>query len=441
METNEVGEVISYEEYHPFGTSAYRVARSGTNLSLKRYRFTNKERDDETGLYYFGVRYYAAWLGRWTSSDPGGFVDGLNMYVYVRNNPVNGVDILGYETDPPPYTLQGENAQGGSVYKDNRYDGAFKVITSEGGEYFKNSEGRFWAKPDGKEWVEQDEGLMLELGITEMFDVTRASDKIAILSNIKTKPFIKKPNTWVTRKDHPTLSEKIQKNGFESKARQLYSDGRTTIAEHVLGEKLNGSNRISVSENFKGSGNHEGTLWGIDLEGVQNEGYKYTNHQEVIKAVETYAHENNITETKRITDWHEKGGGSPIESEGLIEGAVPNKFIYTEGQMHVTEFMKNSKFVKGGNLLGIIVSGVELTDAAMESWNTSDPKPFAAEGVRQAGGWGASIAAGSAAFWATGALSLTGPQGVAFVLGSTLLAGYLGYQGADAAADHFIHKN
>jgi RHS repeat-associated protein len=102
LETNETGQVISYEEYHPFGTSAYRVAKSGTDLSLKRYRFTGKERDDETGLYYFGVRYYAAWLGRWTSSDPGDFVDGLNLYVYVRNNPVNGVDALGYETDPPP---------------------------------------------------------------------------------------------------------------------------------------------------------------------------------------------------------------------------------------------------------------------------------------------------------------------------------------------------
>jgi RHS repeat-associated protein len=60
METNEIGQVISYEEYHPFGTSAYRTAKSNTDLSLKRYRFTNKERDDETGLYYFGVRYYAA---------------------------------------------------------------------------------------------------------------------------------------------------------------------------------------------------------------------------------------------------------------------------------------------------------------------------------------------------------------------------------------------
>lgn len=88
LETDANGAVISYEEYHPYGTSAYRSARPGVDLSLKRYRFSGKERDDETGLYYFGARYYAAWLGRWTSSDPAGFVDGLNLFKYCRNNPV-----------------------------------------------------------------------------------------------------------------------------------------------------------------------------------------------------------------------------------------------------------------------------------------------------------------------------------------------------------------
>jgi RHS repeat-associated protein len=78
------------------------VARSGTDLILKRYRFTNKERDDERGLYYFGVRYYAAWLGRWTSSDPGGFVDGLNLYRYTRNNPFNLVGQEWFAAEPPP---------------------------------------------------------------------------------------------------------------------------------------------------------------------------------------------------------------------------------------------------------------------------------------------------------------------------------------------------
>jgi RHS repeat-associated protein len=88
IETDGAANIISYEEYHPFGTSAYRVSKSGVDLSLKRYRFSGKEYDDETGFYYFGARYYAPWLGRWTSSDPAGFIDGANLYRYCRNTPV-----------------------------------------------------------------------------------------------------------------------------------------------------------------------------------------------------------------------------------------------------------------------------------------------------------------------------------------------------------------
>jgi RHS repeat-associated protein len=99
LETNEDAELISYEEYHPYGTTAYSTYVNSHRYSTKRFRFTNKERDDETGLYYFGVRYYAAWLGRWTSSDPGDFIDGLNLYRYVRNSPVNLTDPDGMSPD------------------------------------------------------------------------------------------------------------------------------------------------------------------------------------------------------------------------------------------------------------------------------------------------------------------------------------------------------
>ncbi|PTQ98228.1 RHS repeat-associated protein [Mucilaginibacter yixingensis] len=100
LETDDAGHIISYEEYHPFGTSAYRVSKPGTDFSLKRYRFSGKERDDETGFYYFGARYYAAWLGRWTSSDPGGFVSGFNLFKYCSNSPVLFQDPNGKDDNP-----------------------------------------------------------------------------------------------------------------------------------------------------------------------------------------------------------------------------------------------------------------------------------------------------------------------------------------------------
>ncbi|MGN6568378.1 MAG: RHS repeat-associated core domain-containing protein, partial [Flavipsychrobacter sp.] len=61
---------ISYEEYYPFGSTSFQSGRSAAEVSLKRYRYTAKERDEETGLYYHGARYYAPWLGRWIAVDP-----------------------------------------------------------------------------------------------------------------------------------------------------------------------------------------------------------------------------------------------------------------------------------------------------------------------------------------------------------------------------------
>src|SRR5262249_58005375 len=82
------GALITYEEFHPFGTSAFQGGRSAAEVSLKRYRYTGKERDEETGLCYFGARYSACWLGRWLSPDPAELAEGVDVYVYVGNNPV-----------------------------------------------------------------------------------------------------------------------------------------------------------------------------------------------------------------------------------------------------------------------------------------------------------------------------------------------------------------
>ena len=76
LELSEDAEVITYEEYHPYGTSSYRAANAAIDVSPKRYRHTGKERDEETGLYYHEARYYGCWLARWTAADPIGLQGG-----------------------------------------------------------------------------------------------------------------------------------------------------------------------------------------------------------------------------------------------------------------------------------------------------------------------------------------------------------------------------
>src|SRR5262249_53761376 len=66
--------------------------------------FTNKERDDESGLYYHGLRYYSCSLSRWISSDPIGLLGGCNAYCYVKNMPMRSVDLTGAQ-DHEPITL------------------------------------------------------------------------------------------------------------------------------------------------------------------------------------------------------------------------------------------------------------------------------------------------------------------------------------------------
>jgi len=95
LELDDVAKIISYEEYFPYGTTSYSTIDSTREVSAKRYRYTGKERDEETGLNYHGARYYALWLCRWTSADPVGVGDGLNIFVYVSNNPINKIDFTG----------------------------------------------------------------------------------------------------------------------------------------------------------------------------------------------------------------------------------------------------------------------------------------------------------------------------------------------------------
>ncbi|WPN98397.1 RHS repeat-associated core domain-containing protein [Pseudomonas sp. MUP55] len=100
LELDEKALLISQESYYPFGGTAGWAARGAIEASYKTRRYSGQELD-ATGLYYYGLRYYAPWLQRWISPDPAGTIDGLNRYRMVHNNPMNRVDRQGMITSLP----------------------------------------------------------------------------------------------------------------------------------------------------------------------------------------------------------------------------------------------------------------------------------------------------------------------------------------------------
>ncbi|NVM57282.1 MAG: RHS repeat-associated core domain-containing protein, partial [Desulfobacterales bacterium] len=94
LELDHQAQIISYEEYTPYGSTSYQAVRTQTETP-KRYRYTGKERDGESGLYYHGARYYAPWIGRWLSTDPGEDIDEWNLYQFVKSNPLRYSDPTG----------------------------------------------------------------------------------------------------------------------------------------------------------------------------------------------------------------------------------------------------------------------------------------------------------------------------------------------------------
>ena len=98
LELNEHAEIISYEEFHPYGTTSYQAVNAAIKAAGKRYRYTGMERDEESGLAYHGARYYLGWLGRWIMPDPAGISDGLNIYQFVKNNPIKFSDLTGLQS-------------------------------------------------------------------------------------------------------------------------------------------------------------------------------------------------------------------------------------------------------------------------------------------------------------------------------------------------------
>jgi RHS repeat-associated protein len=127
--SNADGQEYERIEYTPYGELWIEKASTASNIDIP-YRFTGKERDEETGLYYYGARYLDSKASRWLSTDPalGDYIPGapvddearkrnqslpgmggvfnlvnLHLYHYAGNNPVKYVDPDGRSDNPAKF--------------------------------------------------------------------------------------------------------------------------------------------------------------------------------------------------------------------------------------------------------------------------------------------------------------------------------------------------
>ncbi|MCD4779629.1 MAG: RHS repeat-associated core domain-containing protein, partial [Candidatus Omnitrophica bacterium] len=134
MLNSSTGVIEAHYEYDPYGNE---TLATGALASSNPYRFSTKYLDDEFNLYYYGFRYYDPETGRWLNRDPieeeGG---GLNLYIFVGNNPINLIDILGLAEWKKEPSLQGPSFKSLGIMDPFEFWTIIPPSVGLGGEWF-----------------------------------------------------------------------------------------------------------------------------------------------------------------------------------------------------------------------------------------------------------------------------------------------------------------
>ena len=174
--TNQAGNVVSRHDYLPFGeemagNAPGRNSQFGASDNVSQ-RFTGQERDSESGLDYFGARYFGSALGRWTSPDVLNVTNDrllnpsrtLNKYVYGANNPLSLVDPDGRDVvalvEPPHGVLPGHFM----LFANNPQSGESGMMSF--GPVDSSNSGRFFTALNGP------------MSSTNTYDLSKTADEL-----------------------------------------------------------------------------------------------------------------------------------------------------------------------------------------------------------------------------------------------------------------------
>lgn len=252
--TDADGVVIEETTYHPFGVPRHEHSKRPTEES---YKFTQKERDLESGLHYFEARYQAGSLGRFLSvdskySDPDGLTKDdagrflanpqeMNLYSYTRNNPLNYVDPTGLDVTVKTEALA--NLPGrkdtqlrltGVIVNESSRRFTTQQLEVMRGKITRQLNGDFSGSGDSQTWTMKASFRVVKSAA----DIKPTDHVIRIVDNIPREPGSKHPPNAIT------LGQADQLGGKQVRVRSdLVSGGKyparlEEIVSHEIGHTL-----------------------------------------------------------------------------------------------------------------------------------------------------------------------------------------------------------
>jgi RHS repeat-associated protein len=352
------GAVYNREEYYPFGETSFGA------FGKKRYRYVGKEKDEESGLYYYGARYFQPWSCRFISVDPlAGKYAQLTPYNYAANDPIGDLDIDGMQTPSTDTSAKSDTTSTVQQAQSETKKPATSPLPEQGNDIF-DEKGNY-IRTESNNQKENNIYIINKAGEKKLlsnyaFDKKNASALASIakhysqFSDTKSSSLLNGNFSVAMRKETPIIGESGKPLGLpETESVPLFNKGVTST---ILGETSimtsswegNGSKKITVSVDNSGYINDKLNDKFNFINTLQHEGqHKQGDSQSEFNHLDIYLNQikhpswqlttgdykanaiNNIKEIIFLAKtWQGSKGQSQSDIQAIHKGAIiyENKF-------------------------------------------------------------------------------------------------------------------